>query len=110
MTTNPPKNTPITVSELAKCNGTDPSKPIYVAIKGDVFDVSKNTDAYGPEGGYKIFTGKDASKALALSSLKPEDCIPDISELTEKDLVVLEQWHAFFSKRYDIVGKVVPDN
>ncbi|KAI7867000.1 cytochrome b5-like heme/steroid binding domain-containing protein [Spinellus fusiger] len=105
---NPPKDTPIAVSELAKCNGIDPSKPIYVAIKGDVFDVTKNTSAYGVGSGYNVFTGKDASRALAMSSLKPEDCIPDISGLDEKELKTLEEWHVFFSKRYDIVGKVAP--
>ena len=30
----PPKDDPITKAELAKCDGQDPSKPIYVAIKG----------------------------------------------------------------------------
>lgn len=30
----PPKDDPITKEELAKCDGEDPSKPIYVAIKG----------------------------------------------------------------------------
>jgi len=49
-------------------------------------------------------------QALGKSSLKPEDCIADYSELTEKELEVLDQWHAFFSKRYNIIGKVVPDN
>lgn len=58
----PPQTTPITVSELAKYNGSDPSLPIYVAIKGDVFDVSKNTSSYGPGAGYSVFTGKDSSK------------------------------------------------
>ncbi|KAG2205788.1 hypothetical protein INT47_003971 [Mucor saturninus] len=110
MATQPPQSTPITVSELAKFNGSDPSLPIYVAIKGDVFDVSKNTSSYGPGAGYSVFTGKDSSKALGKSSLKPEECIADYSDLTEKELETLEQWHAFFSKRYNIVGKVVPDN
>ncbi|KAI8978966.1 cytochrome b5-like heme/steroid binding domain-containing protein [Pilobolus umbonatus] len=109
MATQPPKTTPISVSELSKYNGSDPSLPIYVAIKGDVFDVSKNTSSYGPGAGYNVFTGKDSSKALGMSSLKPEDCIADYSGLTEKELETLEQWHAFFSKRYNIVGKVVPD-
>lgn len=100
-----------------------------MAIKGDVFDVSKNTSSYGPGAGYSVFTGKDSSKvkyveethkiaegllflfkALGKSSLKPEECIADYSDLTEKELETLEQWHAFFSKRYNIVGKVVPDN
>jgi predicted heme/steroid binding protein len=59
-----PKTTPITVSELAKYNGSNPSLPIYVAIKGDVFDVSKNSNSYGRGSGYNVFTGKDSSKVI----------------------------------------------
>lgn len=62
----PPKDTPIKVSELAKHDGSDPSLPIYVAIKGDIFDVTANKDAYGPGAGYSVFTGKDASKVKVL--------------------------------------------
>ena len=69
--------------------GTQEGYPTYVAIKvsstlslsspsrissrskGTVFDVTGNK-AYGPDGGYKVFAGKDASRALAQSSLKPE--------------------------------------
>ncbi|MCJ1482983.1 hypothetical protein MMC06_003149 [Schaereria dolodes] len=56
---------------------------------------------------YNVFAGKDASRALAQSSLKAEDCSPDYEDLEEKDKVVLDQWFTFFSKRYNIVGKVV---
>lgn len=42
-----------------------------------------------------------------MSSLKLEDCVADYSTLTEKELETLDQWHAFFSKRYTIIGKVV---
>ncbi|KAL4790639.1 cytochrome b5-like heme/steroid binding domain-containing protein [Aspergillus venezuelensis] len=101
----PPKDDPITYEELAKCDGTDPSRPTYVAIKGIVFDVSRNS-AYGPEGQYKVFAGKDASRALACSSLKPEECRPEWYDLEEKDKKVLDEWFTFFSKRYNIVGKV----
>ncbi|KAL1935095.1 hypothetical protein VTP01DRAFT_4235 [Rhizomucor pusillus] len=104
----PPKDTPITVSELAKYDGSDPSLPIYVAIKGDIFDVSNNRDAYGTKGkGYNCFAGKDASKALGKSSLNLEDCVADYSDLTEKELETLNQWHAFFAKKYDIVDDVM---
>ncbi|KAI8073304.1 cytochrome b5-like heme/steroid binding domain-containing protein [Gongronella butleri] len=107
MATEAPKNTPISAAELAKYDGSDPSQPIYVAIKGDIFDVTKNKDSYAKGQGYNVFCGKDASRALGMSSLKPEDCVADYSTLTEKELETLDQWHAFFSKRYNIIGKVV---
>ncbi|KAI9877574.1 MAG: hypothetical protein M1830_003531 [Pleopsidium flavum] len=46
-----PKNDPISLEQLSKCDGTDPAHPTYVAIKGRVFDVSGNA-AYGSKGQY----------------------------------------------------------
>ncbi len=51
-----------TPEELAKHDGKDASAPIYVAIKGTVFDVSAKKEMYGPGAGYHCFAGKDASK------------------------------------------------
>ncbi|PGH27095.1 hypothetical protein AJ80_01282 [Polytolypa hystricis UAMH7299] len=101
----PPRDDPITVEELSKSDGTDSSKPTLVAIKGTVFDVSGNP-SYGPSGNYHVFAGKDASRALGKSSLKPEDCRPEWSDLPDKEKGVLDEWFNFFSKRYNIVGKV----
>lgn len=70
----PAKDTPIKVSELAKHDGSDPSLPIYVAIKGDIFDVTANKDAYGPGAGYSVFTGKDASKVKKNVGLVKSEC------------------------------------
>ncbi|GKZ29441.1 hypothetical protein AbraIFM66950_004849 [Aspergillus brasiliensis] len=102
---DPPKYDPITVEELSKCDGTDPNRPTLVAIKGIVFDVTRN-QAYSPSGQYHVFAGKDPSRALASSSLKPEDCRPDWYDLEDKEKTVLDEWFTFFSKRYNIVGKV----
>ncbi|KAA8649204.1 hypothetical protein EYZ11_003761 [Aspergillus tanneri] len=115
---DPPKYDPITVEELSKCDedlvadfvspsslGTDPNRPTLVAIKGIVFDVTKNS-AYSPSGQYHVFAGKDPSRALACSSLKLETCKPDWYDLEDKEKTVLEEWFTFFSKRYNIVGKV----
>ena len=62
----PAKDTPITVSELAKYDGSNAELGIYVAIKGDIFDVSENTGAYGAGAGYNCFAGKDASRVCVL--------------------------------------------
>jgi predicted heme/steroid binding protein len=101
----------------------------YIAIKGKVFDVTRNVAAYGPGTKYSVLLGRDASRALGKSSLKPEDIDPtisdDISDFTDKQKQVLEDWFSFFSqrsvffpssnasaftnitKRYNIVGNVV---
>lgn len=102
---DPPKDTPISVEELAKADGVHSNK-LYVAIKGTVFDVTRNTASYGPGKGYHIFAGKDASRALAKSSLKQEDALPDYEDLSEKQKKVLDDWFYFFRLRYNIVGKV----
>lgn len=56
-----------------------------------------------------VFAGKDASRALAKSSVKLEDCRPEWEDLDEKEKKTLDEWMTFFSKRYNIVGKVVVD-
>ncbi|EPE27571.1 Cytochrome b5-like heme/steroid binding protein [Glarea lozoyensis ATCC 20868] len=109
----PPKDDPISTEFLSKCNGKPPLVPrdensgglCYVAIKGRVFDVSRNK-MYAPGGSYHVFAGHDASRALGMTSTKAEDVVPDWSPLTDKEKSVLEDWFMFFSKRYNIVGMV----
>lgn len=36
-----------TESELALYDGSDPARPIYLALDGEVFDVSQNPRMYG---------------------------------------------------------------
>jgi membrane-associated progesterone receptor component len=51
-----------------------------------------------PGKGYNIFAGRDASKALAKSSMKPEDLSADYSELADSELKVLDDWLAYYTK------------
>ncbi|KAK6358955.1 hypothetical protein TWF696_000127 [Orbilia brochopaga] len=103
---DPPKDDIITKEHLSKCDGTHEGYPIYVAIKGTVFDVTQKRDTYGPGGSYHIFSGKDASHGLGKSSLKPEDAHADYSKLDESGMETLNNWHTFFSKRYNIMGRL----
>ncbi|CAG8532569.1 7032_t:CDS:2 [Acaulospora colombiana] len=83
----PPLNdTPFTLEELSKFTGSNEKEPIYVAVKGIVFDVSENRQSYGPGGNYHIYAGKDVSKGLGLSSLNPEDAIGNYSTLNEEQV------------------------
>ncbi|KAI1621112.1 dihydrofolate reductase [Exophiala viscosa] len=54
----------LTPDQLALFNGSDPSKPIYLAINGTIFDVSEGRHTYGPGGSYEVFAGRDASRAF----------------------------------------------
>ncbi|KAL1879914.1 hypothetical protein VTK73DRAFT_6726 [Phialemonium thermophilum] len=101
---DPPKNDPISVEELAKATGDDGGK-CYVAIKGKVYDVTGNK-AYQPGGSYHVFAGKDASRALAKVSTKEEDVRPEWQDLPENEKKVLDDWVTYFSKRYNVVGRV----
>ena len=45
-----------TKDELSKFRGENGS-PIYLALMGRVYDVTRGKDFYGPGGGYSFFTG-----------------------------------------------------
>ncbi|KAI2606057.1 cytochrome b5, partial [Hypoxylon fragiforme] len=104
ITLNPPKDDPISIEVLAKADGTE-GQNAYVAIKGKVYDVSAN-NAYRVGGSYHVFAGKDASRALGMSSVKPEDVKPEWQDLDDDKKKVLNDWITFFSKRYNVIGIV----
>ena len=96
----------LTAQELIQYNGSDPSKPIYVAVKGRIFDVSAGKSFYGPGGPYAMFAGKDASRALAKMSKSDEDISPSLHGLSDKELSVLHDWEKKFEAKYTVVGRL----
>ena len=56
-----------TESELEAYNGTEPGRPIYLAVAGDVFDVTaKGAHLYGPGGSYSAFAGRACGRGIVL--------------------------------------------
>ncbi|KAI1275739.1 putative heme binding protein [Xylaria sp. FL0933] len=53
----------LTPDELATYDGTDETKPLYLAINGTIYDVSSNRRTYGPDGSYRYFAGVDAARS-----------------------------------------------
>ncbi|KAI9096219.1 cytochrome b5-like heme/steroid binding domain-containing protein [Phlyctochytrium arcticum] len=104
--TQPPGNKKFTRAELAQFDGSNESAPVYLAVKGTVFDVTRNREMYTPGKGYSVFAGKDASCALGKSSLKPEDCVADYSGLNAEEMETLNKWEAHYTKKYNIMGTV----
>ncbi|KAI9338199.1 cytochrome b5-like heme/steroid binding domain-containing protein [Obelidium mucronatum] len=113
----PRKGRPFTLAELACYNGADHdlAKPVLVALKGIVYDVSSSRELYAPGGQLHVFAGKESSKAVALSvkgglselvsgSAAKEGGSP---VLGDEQLEVLENWVAFYELMYKEVGYIV---
>ncbi|KAI3760679.1 hypothetical protein L1987_51077 [Smallanthus sonchifolius] len=99
----------ITEDELRPYNGSDHNKPLLMAIKGKIYDVSRSRMFYGPGGPYALFAGRDASRALALMSFESSDLTGDIEGLSASELEVLEDWEAKFEEKYVKVGQLVTE-
>lgn len=97
----------VTEVELKAYDGADPNKPLLMAIKGQIYDVSRSRMFYGPGGPYAIFAGRDASRALALMSFDPKDLTGNIEGLSASELDALQDWEYKFMEKYVKVGQVV---
>lgn len=60
-------NRVFTVQELKKYNGVNPNLPIYLALDGNVYDVTVGKDYYKAGGPYHSLAGKDSSSELHLA-------------------------------------------
>jgi membrane-associated progesterone receptor component len=104
----------VSKEELEKNNGEGevPDKyataPIYIGAGGK-FSICHLVEWNFMERGVLIngFAGRDVSRALALMSLDPKDAMnPDISDLNEKRIKVMNDWIKTFEERklYPVVG------
>ncbi|KAF3845437.1 hypothetical protein F7725_008600 [Dissostichus mawsoni] len=66
-----------TEEELSRYDGGEAGQPIYMAIKGVVFDVTKGKEFYGRDAPYNALVGKDCTRAVAKMSLDPADLTSD---------------------------------
>ncbi|CAF2085099.1 BnaAnng36100D [Brassica napus] len=96
----------ITEEELKQYDGSDSKKPLLMAIKGQIYDVSQSRMFYGPGGPYALFAGKDASRALAKMSFEETDLTGDISGLGPFELDALQDWEYKFMSKYVKVGTI----
>ncbi|KAF5732343.1 membrane steroid-binding protein 2-like [Tripterygium wilfordii] len=100
----------VTEEDLKQYDGSDPKKPLLMAIKGQIYDVSQSRVFYGPGGPYALFAGKDASRALAKMSFEDQDLTGDISGLGPFELEALQDWEYKFMSKYVKVGTIKKDD
>ncbi|KAJ8590758.1 cytochrome b5 [Rhizopogon salebrosus TDB-379] len=93
---------------LATFDGSDLTKPLYLAVDGDVFDVSSNRRTYGPGGPYHHMAGVDAARSFGTGCFATHRTY-DLRGLSDDELRGVEHWKKFFSehKTYEKVGKVL---
>ncbi|GAA5804485.1 cytochrome b5-like heme/steroid binding domain-containing protein [Helicostylum pulchrum] len=99
-----------TDAELSQYDGTDRTKPIYLAIDGDVYDVSQGAGWYGKGGSYHHFAGRDAARAYITGCFE-DHLTHDVRGLTPDQLKGLDHWKKFYnsSHKYHKVGRVLHD-
>ncbi|KAK3580758.1 hypothetical protein CHS0354_023043 [Potamilus streckersoni] len=94
-----------TAEEIRKYDGSDPKKPIYMGVRGVVFDVSDGKGFYGKGSEYNALVGKDATRAVAIWSLEPDDLVPDVNDLPDFKLKMLDEtFQETYMRKYPVVG------
>ncbi|RXK36651.1 hypothetical protein M231_06038 [Tremella mesenterica] len=93
--------------QLAFYDGT-PDRPVYLAIAGEVYDVSKNRRVYGKGGSYNMMTGRDASRAFVTGCFETH-LTHDVRGLSPDEMKGLEHWRSFFAnhKDYHKIGHIL---
>ncbi|CCM04032.1 uncharacterized protein FIBRA_06189 [Fibroporia radiculosa] len=92
---------------LTTFDGTNDLKPVYIAIDGDVYDVSPSRLTYGPGGPYHMLAGRDAARAFGTGCFATH-LTHDLRGLGEDELRGVENWKLFYAehKKYVKVGRV----
>ncbi|KAM6220063.1 neudesin [Rhynchocyon petersi] len=94
-----------TEEELARFDGEEEDQPIYMAVKGVVFDVTSGKEFYGRGAPYNALTGKDSTRGVAKMSLDPADLTHDTTGLTPKELESLDDiFTHVYKAKYPIIG------
>ncbi|KAK9412039.1 neudesin [Crotalus adamanteus] len=105
----PPSQRPVrlfTEGELARYDGHKEDEPIYIAVKGVVFDVTSGKEFYGKGAPYNVLAGKDSTRSVAKMSLDPADLTYDTTGLTEEQLQSLDETFKPESIQMDILATV----
>jgi len=90
--------------ELGAFDGSDPGRPILIAVDGEVFNVWRGRDFYGQEGAYNAFAGRDATRLLAKYIVNDDE--DDGQPLNSMDIETLNGWKDLFRSKYDCAGSL----
>lgn len=102
-----------TPPQLLPYNGLN-GMPVYLAVRGKIFDVTSGRNFYGPGGPYQNFAGRDASRGLACGSFDAEMLTENLNgpldkleDLGGEEMEALKGWEDRFNEKYLVVGELV---
>ncbi|TFL00636.1 cytochrome b5-like heme/steroid binding domain-containing protein [Pterulicium gracile] len=97
-----------TETQLAQYDGKDPTKPIYLAVDGDVYDVSANRRTYGPGGSYNVLAGSEGGRSFSTGCFLTHKT-HDYRGLTDREMQSVNHWKNFFAEHKDYfkVGRLL---
>eukprot|EP00029_Vermamoeba_vermiformis_P009502 TRINITY_DN4754_c1_g1_i1.p1 TRINITY_DN4754_c1_g1~~TRINITY_DN4754_c1_g1_i1.p1 ORF type:complete len:200 (+),score=49.03 TRINITY_DN4754_c1_g1_i1:44-601(+) len=91
--------------ELKQFDGRNDETPIYICVKGKIYDCTRSRMFYGAGGPYAVFAGRDASRALALQSTDLKDVDNySLEGLSPSELDALNDWIMTYEMKYPVVG------
>jgi membrane-associated progesterone receptor component len=96
-------------------NNGENGNPVFLAVRGKVFDVTPGRNFYGPGGPYENFAGRDASRGLACGSFDAsmltenlQGPLDTLADLDKEQMEALQGWEDRFNDKYLVVGELVP--
>jgi predicted heme/steroid binding protein len=104
-----PKTKEYTRSMWKQLFSSSSSHPLWLAVQGNIYDVSSAPHLYAKNGPYEKFLGHDCTLAFAKNSLDDkmfeEDYIEEMLPLlTSDEKHNLEKWLTTLSQKYPCIG------
>eukprot|EP00756_Hemistasia_phaeocysticola_P046455 Hpha_TRINITY_DN20241_c0_g1::TRINITY_DN20241_c0_g1_i1::g.168267::m.168267 len=97
----------MTIEELEKYTGED-GAPIYIALRGVVYDVSQSQELYGPGKRYQVLTGRDTTCALAKMDLSDQALrTSHYQPKGEQELASVTGWEKRLQAKYPVIASLV---
>jgi len=97
----------LNLAELSQFNGILHER-LLVSVEGKIYDVTRRWDLYGPSKKYNVFTGNDATYALATMSTEKESMNRFDVALNKEQKQILGEWIAKYKEnKYPVVGKLI---
>lgn len=103
----------LTLEELAEYDGrelpgTNGNAPLFLSVRGRIYDVTAGAAFYGPGRSYHKLVGKDATRAFCTGCLEPECLISSVKGLTDLQQKEAERWVELYEHhdKYKLVGRL----